>query len=329
LNAAQLGSIVAVMEQLLSAIPINYSDSRINLVLQNSNGSQAPYRRHYTGNEEFMLRLPATYTVGSCHIHHDVRKTRPSPEYLNYLREVVGQLSPLLPSVLQGLTHVFDPADIFRPAFFRVYKLETQSYLYLLQLDLHYRPSLHEVLTRGDNDRTASYQTDTVVLDAMFIPLDGVETARGKIRAFNIEQTVSQTWIGETGRGYHVQGIWVDRELTRFFSKLFMPQGVRVYPYYPFTCRYRAICHTIATLDETARRKSLPLLHRARSFLLPHLREIEESLRTAEFNERSSSFVRLRETVPAGWSEIWTEFSMRMYLNNDDQKEYELEHGIV
>jgi hypothetical protein len=329
LNARQRGGIVGAMEQLVSAIPVTFSDPQVNSLLHDAVGPQEPYGRHYNGSEEFMLRLPATYTVGSCAIHHDVRETRPDPEYLSYLRDIVAQLALRLPSVFEGLTHIFDPAEIFRPAFFRVYKLESQSYLYLLRLDLHYRPVLHEVIARGDNDRTASYRTNAVFMEAMFIPLDAVETGRGKIRAFQIEQAVSQTWIGETGRGYHVQGIWVDRELTRFFSKLFIPQGVRVYPYYPFTCKYRAICHTIVTLDEAARRESLPLLHRARSFLIPHLREIEGSLRTQEFNDKLPIFTRLREIVPAGWPEIWKEFSLRLYLNDDDQKEYELEHGII
>lgn len=317
-----------MMEQIQSVIPVNYSDSAINDILRNNRGEQKPYRRYFTGNEEFMLRLPQTYTVTSCPIHHDVRKTVPGHEYSEFVRQTVKQLADYLPDVFEGLTHLFDPAEIFRPAFFKLYKLESRSYLYLLRLDLHYRPSLHEVIARGGNDRTASYRTNVIVMEAMFIPLDGVETVRGKIRGFRVEQAVSQTWIGETGRGYHIQGIWVDRELTRFFSKLFIPRGIRAYPYYPFTCRYRAICHSAVTLDEGARRRSIPLLDRVRSFLLPHLREIEASLRTSEFSENLPDFVRLRELVPARWSNMWSDFAIRMYLNDDDQKEYELEHGI-
>lgn len=316
------------MEQLLSAIPVTYSDPQVNSMLRNAGGSEDSYRRHFTQNEEFMIRVPKAYTVDSCPIHHDVRITRPGPEYLNYIREVVGQLTEQLPMVFEGLTHVFDPAEIFRPSFFRIYKFDSQSYLYFLRLDLHYRPFLHEVITRGDNDRTASYETKAIVLEADFIPLDGVETTRGEICSFQIEQAVSQTWIGETGRGYLVQGIWLDRELTRFFSKLFTPQGIRTYPYYPFTCKYRAICHTVTQLDDAGRRKSLPLLHHARTFLLPHLREIEAALRADEFSETHPSFVQLRDTVPALWTGVWKDFSIRGYLNKDDQKEYELEHGI-
>ncbi len=329
LNGTNDDGIVGMMEQLLSAIPVTFSDTQINSRLRNAAGFQEPCTRHYTQNEEFMLRLPQAYTVGSCPIHHDVRKPRPGPEYLSYLRNVIEQLAERLPSAFEDLTHIFDPTEIFRPAFFRIYELESQSYLYLLRLDLHYRPLLHEVITRGDNDRTASYRTDTIVLEADFIPLDGVETADGKLRGFQIEQAVSETWIGETGRGYRVQGIWLDRELTQFFSRLFIPQGVRIYPYYPFTCKYRAICHTVTTLDDAGRRKSLPLLHGARSFLLPHLREIESTLRANKFSETLPSFIRLRDTIPSLWADVWKDFSMRVYLNKDNQKEYELEHCII
>ncbi|MEE8440816.1 MAG: hypothetical protein V3S41_03775 [Spirochaetia bacterium] len=318
-----------MMEQLLGAIPVTFSDAQINSLLRDTTGSPTHYKRHYTQSEEFMLRLPKTYTVDSCPIHHDVRKTSPGTEHLSLIRGVVEQLAEQLPSVFEGLTHIFDPAEILRPAFFKVYELESQSYLYLLRLDLHYRPFLHEVITRGDNDRTATYRTNAIVLEADFIPLNGVETARGKLRSFQVEQAVSQTWIGESGRGYLVQGIWLDRDLTRFFSKLFMPRGIRAYPYYPFTCKYRAVCHTVTTLDDAARRKSLPLLHRARTFLLPHLREIEGALRAEEFNEKLPSFIRLRDTVPSGWADVWKEFAIRVYLNKDDQREYELEHSIV
>ena len=317
------------MEQLLSAIPVTFSDAKINSMLRSAAGTQTSYTRHFTQTEEFFLRVRDEYTVGTCPIHHDYRQSKPGPEYLTYLRNVIEQLAVTLPSVFDGLTHIFDPAEIFRPAFFRVYKYETRAYLFLLRLDLHHRPSMHTAIDRGDNDRTTSYRTNAVILEADFVPLDDIETVRGKIRGFTVEQSVSQTWIGETGRGYFVQGIWLDRELTRFFSKLFTLPGVRTYPYYPFTCKYRAVCHTVTTLHEEARRKSLPLLHRARTFLLPHLREIESDLRVDEFSERLPGFVRLRDTVPDSWASIWKEFSMRVYINEADQKEYELEHGLV
>ena len=93
------GSIVRMMEQLLSAIPVTFSDPQINSLLRDTSVSPGPYKRHYTQNEEFMLRLPKSYTVDSYPIHHDVRKTQPGPEYLGVIRGVFAQLAEQMPSV--------------------------------------------------------------------------------------------------------------------------------------------------------------------------------------------------------------------------------------
>lgn len=317
------------MEQLLGKIPITFSDSVTNSLFHDLDDRETAYTRHFTQNEEFMLRLPTPYTVPSCPIHHDYRRTRPGDNYLRFLRTVTEQLGALLPSVFGQLNHIFDPAEIFRPAFFRLYTYNSRSYLYLVRLDLTHRPALHEVVTRGDNDRSAAYRSNAVILETDMVPLEGTETSRGRLKSVTIEQSVSQTWIGETGRGYFVQGIWLDRDLTKFFSKLFVPPGVRSYPYFPVTCKYRAICHSVVTLDDAARRKSLPLFERARSFLLPHLRDIEAALRSRSFTEQMPLFRQLRQSVPAEWMAAWEAFSVKAYLNDDGQREYLLEHGIV
>lgn len=317
------------MEQLLGKIPITFSDSVTNALFHDLEDRSTEYTRHFTQNEEFMLRLPAPYTVPSCPIHHDYRRTRPGDNYLGFLRTVTEQLGALLPSVFRGLNHIFDPAEIFRPTFFRLYTYNSRLYLYLVRLDLTYRPAVHEVVTRGDNDRSAAYRSNTVILEADMIPLEETETSRGRLKSVTIEQSVSQTWIGETGRGYFVQGIWLDRDLTKFFSKLFVPPGVRAYPYFPVTCKYRAICHSVVTLEDTARRKILPLFDLARSYLLPHLRDIEGALRSNGFTEQMPLFRQLRQSVPAEWMSVWMAFSVRSYLDENEQKEYLLEHGIV
>ena len=318
------------MEHLLSRIPVAYSDAKINSTLKNASPGGDSYTRHFTQREEFMLKVQRVLRVGSCPIHHNVQEKRPGPEYLAYLREVMTQLAGMLPSVFSGLTHVFDPADIFHPAFIKLYKLEDQEYLYQVRLSLQPKLGEHTITERGSNDRTASYETSSIILEADFIPLDGVDIRSGKIHGFLIEQSISETWVGETGRGYLVQGIWLDRDLTRFFSKLLTPPSVRTYPYFPFTCRYRAVCHSLLSLDETSRQRSLPLLHKARSFLLPHLREIEESLRgdTGDV-EKNPSFVNLKGAVPRFWADVWKDFSLRVYLNENDKKEFEIEHGII
>ena len=92
----------------------------------------------------------------------------------------------------------------------------------------------------------------------------------GKVVAFVVKQTISQNWIGETGKGYLVRGIWMDSELTKFFSKLFLPTGKRTYPFYPFTCRYKTRLHDRPRIPHPIPgEKLLPYLHRALSRFSP------------------------------------------------------------
>lgn len=317
------------MEQLLSAIPINFTDQVINDSIEREQSLPEPYTRHFTQSEEFFLQLKHPYEVGTISIHHDVRAHTPDSDYLEVIRALVRTLYAQIPDVLGGLTYFFDSADVLRPAFFRLYRLEDMTYLYLLRLDLHFRPNVHAVLERGSNDATPRYSTDQVIVESDVVPLTAVQVVNGKIRGFDVERSVSQTWIGETGRGYHLQGVWIDRELTRFFSKLFVPRGVRAYPYFPFSCKYRSVCHSVITFSDDARRKSLPFLHNAREFLRPHMREIERALREEQFTERMPEFISLKQSVGDQWDSVWRDYSVRTYLNKDDQKEFQLEHGII
>lgn len=317
------------MEPQLIEIDLPFTDALINASLRDLNTQVPSPSRHFAQTEEFFVKLAGRITVGSLPIHHDVRRRSPTREYLEVIRSSVAQVAAALPNLFEGLTYFFDPASILRPAFFRIYKYRNSTYLYLLRLDLAFRPAAHEVIDRGSNDRTPSYSTAQLVLESDFLPLDQVLVNDGKVCGFRVEQSVSQTWIGETGRGYHLQGIWIDRELTRFFSKLFTKPGVRSYPFFPFTCKYRAICHSVPELSEDGRRKSLPLLHRAREFLRPHMAEIEDALRAQEFDEKMPMFCELKEQVEAFWYEIWEQFQLNVYLNDDEQREFELVHGLV
>ncbi len=317
------------MEPQLIEIDLPFTDGSINKTLRELGGEAAPYSRHFAQTEEFFVRLDEPITIGSLPIHHDVRRNTPSNEYLLVMRASIPQIAAALPALFEGLTYFFDPASILRPAFFRIYKYKNNTYLYLLRLDLAYRPSSHEVIDRGSNDRTPSYSTRELVLESDFLPLDEVLMDGGRVCGFRVEPSVSQTWIGETGRGYHLQGIWIDRELTRFFSRLFIKPGVRTYPFFPFTCKYRAICHTVTELSEPGRRKSLPLLHRAREFVRPHLSEIEDALRSQEFDEKMPTFTELKSHVEPFWYSVWDTFDMNAYLNDNDQREFELVHGLT
>ena len=310
------------MEKVLGEIPLYFTDPEINSELLSLNGSNGGYTRHFNQNEEFFLRVTRPVSVPSIPIHHDVRKKKPEAEYLTLLRDLVRRLGSIIPEVFSGLTYFFDPGEVLRPCFFRLYRIGDATYLYLIKIDLTYRPTLHTVEEKGSNDVTPRYSTNDIVLEADVIPLQHVVAENGRTQAFKIAQSIDQTWIGETGRGYFVQGIWLDSELTKFFSRLFYPEGKRMYPYYPFTCKYRAICHTVIDPTDAGRKAALPLLHRARRFLDSHIKEIQDSLRANEFSTDLEVFKRLKSTVPAGWADAWENVTITVDLNDRDMKEF-------
>ena len=313
------------MEQLLGEIALNYTDDAVNSVLRTAESSSGAFTRHFNQSEDFFLRVPKPFIVPNFPIHHDVREHRPSRGYVRAIRQfvegIVGQLGPMF----QGLAYYFDPAEILRPSFFRLYRIREQSYLYMLRVDLTFKPMIHEVVEKGSNDVTPSYSSHDLFVEADFIPLDEVMRDGDSITGFKISQSVSQTWIGETGRGYFVQGIWLDHELTKFLSKLFLPQDKRVYPYYPVNCKYRAICHSDLGLTPDRRKRWLPVLHLAREFLYPYMEQIQDALREQEFSESLAAFTELKKRIPLRWQEAFRPLSVRRYLNDAEQREFVVE----
>ena len=91
-------------------------------------------------------------------IHHDVRLHQPGAEYLAALKQVVEQVAGLAPQVLKDLSYFFDPAEILRPCFYHVYRVEESWYLYLLRIDLMMRAAESAIIERGTNDTTAVLQ---------------------------------------------------------------------------------------------------------------------------------------------------------------------------
>lgn len=313
------------MEDGANEIRVSYTDRDINALLEGAAGGAPPFTRHFNQQEAMFLRLAEEFTVPPLPIHHDVRQPVPRPEYLSSLREVLGRLSRLAPPVFEELTYLFDPRENLRPAFFKLYRVEGSAYLYLLQLDLMYRPHEHRVLERGDNDRTPRYATRHLFLEASFIPLEGVAMDNGKVRNFAVRQLISNTWIGEVGRGYFIQGIWMDNDLTKFFSRLFLPAGKRIYPFYPYVCKYKTVCQNVIRFSGAGRRQMLPHLHRVIQFLAPQMGRIERSMRDGKFSESNEVFRLLREKVPADWQEAWQGIQVQAYLNGQDMKEFLIE----
>ena len=216
------------------------------------------YTKHFTQGEDFFLRLPVSFRVPSFPIHHDVGAKKPLASYERDMTDLIGQLSTAVPEVFAGLSWIFDPTDTLKPLFVALYRVEDQNYLYLLRVDLSLRYQYSQVLLPGTNDFTAVYETSCLFVESDLIPIAGLTKTPLGIE-FRIHQSISDTWIGETGRGYFVQGIWLDRELTRFFSRLFTPPGKKLYPHTPFNCKFRSVCSQVIRLEHQGRKQSFRL----------------------------------------------------------------------
>ena len=313
------------MQKVLDEIAVNYTDPEIKEMIAALGDGSSTTTKHYNQNEDFFLKLDREFTVPSFPIHHDVRLSRPSDDYLKSLKTTLSTVMPMAPQVFRGLTYFFDPSEILRPGFFQLFRMGEAHYLYVVRMDLALRTHDHTVTEKSTNDWTAGYSSKKLFLDADIVPLGGVNTDGGKILGFRVNQTISQTWIGETGRGYFVQGIWMDHELTKFFSKLFLPESKRAYPYYPFRCKYRTICNTVIDFGPEERKRHPPLLHRALSFVAPEMESIQSCLRNNEFSTELPEFVDLKRKVPEFWNGMWDSLKLKPYLNENDMKEYLVE----
>ena len=285
------------------------------------------FTRHFNQVEEFFLRLKRELSVPQLPIHHDVRRATPDSGYRELLRQVVEELLRLIPEPFQELTHLFDPAETLRPSFFRLHRVEDRQYLYLLRLDLMYRPSVHRVLIKGGNDYTPAYSTDQLFLEALNVPLEQVVVEEGEVRELRIDQTISSTWVDETGRGYFVQGIWIDNDLTRLFSKLLLPPGVSLYPFFPLVCKYKTVCQTVIDFAPEERGRLLPLLHQALQLLRPSMGEIEAAMKSGEFSEDNPVYRKLKARLTDGWQAAWEGLRLEAYLNEQNMKEFRIDRS--
>ena len=313
------------MEQISNEIRVTYTDKEIGGVLNGIGEDQRPFTRHFNQSEDFFLLLDGEYTVPHMPIHHDVRLHQPGAEYLAALQQVVDQVARLAPQVLKGLAYFFDPAEILRPCFYRVYHIEESWYLYLLRVDLIMRAAESSVVERGTNDTTPLYKSRRLFLETTVLPLSDVVRQDGTAMAFHISQTISQTWIGEQGRGYFVQGIWMDADLTKFFSKLFLPAGKKIYPFYPYVCKYKTVCQCVIALSPEGRAAAIPGLHRSLKFLAPAMDRIQSEMKGESFSEEMPYFRELKGKVPPAWYEQWQSIRIEAYLNDSEMREFRIE----
>jgi len=314
------------MDELLNEIRVAYPDAEINAVLAGipESASGASFFVHYNHSEELFLELDTELTMPRFPIHHDIHSDVPSAPYAYALKALVKQLALIMPDIFRGLTYYFDPSEPLKPHFYRLYKVEDSVYLFLMRVDLIFRHFQGDIIEAGSNDITPAFRTKHLFIESEIIPVEAVMWELGKARAFKVRQLISNTWIGETGRGYLVHGIWMDNDLSKFFSKLMLAEGVRTYPFYPLFCKYKTICAQAVPPGPELRKRLLPLLHRAVGFLAPEMEKIQGALRGATFSEAMPEYLELRDRVPASWRDTLKGVSMRSYLNDRDMKEYEL-----
>jgi hypothetical protein len=313
------------MEELSKEIKIRYIDKEINTQLSSIKETDAVITRHFTQNEEFFLTLNRDFIVPHFPIHHDIANPVPGKNYLHSLSQFINQIVANAPGLLKDLIYFFEPEDVLRPAFFKLYRVENEQYIYLLKIDLLFRSQYADTVESGDNDVTGKFRTRQLFIEANFVPLESVLVKGGRLDSFIVKRSISDTWIGEQGRGYFVQGIWMDDDLTKFFSRLFMPTGKHLYPFYPFVCKYKTICQNILNFTPEKRKLELPYLHKAFHFLEPKIERIQQSIKNKKFSEDLDIFRELKKQVPEYWSKLWDNVSSLPYLNANSMKEFKID----
>ena len=317
------------MDAVTQTISIPYTDARFDVPVSSEEAPEpSGHTVHFNHGEELFFRLEAELTVPHLRIHHDMNLTRPGRAYSQAVRGLLRDLSRLLPSVVRDASYFFDPTDIFKLRFHRPYMYEGRTYLYLMTLDLTFRHREHTIVEPGDNDTTPLYRTRNLFIEGLLVPVlparRGVDgQTQGPV--FPVRQILSETWIGETGWGYFAKGIWMDDDLTKFFSKLFLPEGERTYPYYPLVCRYKTVCENLIDPTPAGRTARLARLHRVIDYLEPHMTSVQEELRDRGFSEDLPIFGELKRGVPDDLRGAYGGVLLRSYLNEDGMREFVLE----
>jgi hypothetical protein len=283
-------------------------------------------------NEEMFFLLQDAVTIPSFPIHHDVSDLNPDSSYTTKLNNYLLQISKQFPGLFSGLKFLFNSSNILKPAFYQIFKSEDQLSMFLMYIDLAKRPSIGEVKDKGDNDHTSEYLTNRVYIDPLIVPVKEYKTREDQLDTIIVHQHLRETWIGEFGRGHVQQGIWIDYELSKFFSKLLLPAGGRFYPYFPFSCRMNTMVHIPFRLDQEYRKKHLHMFFAALKFLYPNFPGIQKLLRQRASDQESEVFSldlplfkHLKQKVPAKWYDHFSGVKIQPYLNENNMKEYLIE----
>lgn len=322
------------MDQILKTISIRSTSNEINRIIKDCKGVSPTYSMHFCQNEDFFLKIRRKITIPPFKVHHNIKKAKPDKNYLQLFQSIMEQLAPALFPIFESTQYYFDPAEPLRPVFYQINNINNKIFLYLMQLDISFKPHDCTITTPANNDNTPEFCTNSIFMDTDIILLEKTETSADGTITCTIKQPISETWIGEKGRGYFIKGIWIDSELTKFFSSLFLPNGVLSYPYYPFICKYRTISHFYPNFGEKNRLNAIKTLDKAYTFLEPHIEEIEKELKDVGFRSDSSLLASLRALIHEDNDEtdriIWSKegflknLNVKRYLNSKDMTEYEL-----
>ena len=312
------------MDQILNVISIHHTDSEINKIIKTCGDQNLPYTMHFSQNEDFFLKTKKTVIIPQFKIHHDFKNPYPDDKYMTNLISIIKELLPFINCLITDTTYYFDPAEPLRPVFYKLYNLEEKYYLYLVRFDFSFKPHNCEILEKGNNDITHKFSTENIFLDIDLLPIEKVIERDKNTTDYFIRQSVSQTWIGETGRGYFIQGIWMDNELTKFFTNIFLNKEILSYPYYPFTCKYRTLTHFPLKFEPLYREKHITILDRSYNFLLPFMREVEKVFKDFLFSKEMDIYKSIKEKIDINWYDDFSNLKISRYLNNHGMKEYEV-----
>ncbi|MCL2293912.1 MAG: hypothetical protein FWC36_03495 [Spirochaetes bacterium] len=316
------------MDQILNVISIQHISNDINEIIKNPHvpdkGQPPPYTMHFSQNEDFFLKIKKTVTIPHFKIHHDVKNPYPDDEYTTNLASVLKEVLPFINSVIAGTEYFFDPTESLRPVFYKLYNIEERSFLYLVRLDLSFKPHNCEILEKGNNDITHKFSTENIFVDIDILPIEKVIKGDTNTSDYFIKQSISQTWVGETGRGYFIRGIWMDSELTKLFTNVFLPDNTLSYPYYPFICKYRTLTYSPLQFEPLYREKHILILDRSYSFLFPFMKEIENLFKDYLFCKEMDIYKIIKEKIDTTWYNDFSSLKIDRYLNKQGMKEYEI-----
>jgi len=306
------------MDRKTSTIEFGFTDGTINTILSAPYTDNRPIRQlYFNRNEDQFITLSSPMVIPALPVHHPLENQTPPVEYTTMVANLASFLMKEVPSLVAGTRWAFDPVNLHVPQFYRIHKTASQDYLLLTRIDLTCHPLDCEIIKEGSNNRTHAYRTSKLFFESDWIPLDSVKITQDRTLVHPF-QTIPNTWKGEAGQGYMIHGIWMDADINKFFSKLFMPEGRRSHPFYPVNCKHRCVCVNSLNLPGPE------ILEKIRGVIEPELDGILRDLQNSPFSELMPLFQRIRSEILPHTC-LWNNIRVTPKLDKNDHKEYIVE----